>query len=103
MQQKTLNVRVPENTPHNKAKEVADNLAELLRTAGRIETYLTPIRPQLIPGDTAKLHPNRLIGAITAVEHVFGRRGYRTQLTVDSGRRRGKLNVVQLVNKILYH
>jgi len=71
---------------------LATEIAEQLSNSGEVEEFVGPIRPQLMPGDSAEIIDNdgpRLVGIITTVIHNFGQDGFYTQFTVDSG---GKIN-----------
>lgn len=92
--QKTAYVQIPDNTPEAEAEALADELAEIYGQIGQTETFLSTFRPHLQPGDTAWItEPGRLardIGMVTQVEHSFGKGGFYTQFTIDSGGRYGK-------------
>lgn len=62
---------------------VADLLARL-QLAGHTENYTSPIRPQLEVGDVAQYGGNT-IGIVTQVSHSFGKDGFKTSFSVDSG------------------
>jgi hypothetical protein len=100
---KTLYVAMPEETPTMELQEKAVELAGRLATAGTIETFIGPIRPQLLPGDEAEIVSTagtKLVGTITNVAHRFGRGGYLTEFTVDSGGRLGKPTITDYINMI---
>lgn len=90
--QKTLYVEAPDGTTTSQAAAMADSLATSMANSGEVETFVGPIRPQLIPGDEAAIMDSAgptLLGTITTVRHSFGRRGFYTEFTVDSG---GRIN-----------
>lgn len=62
---------------------VADLLARL-QLAGHTESYTSPIRPQLEVGDIAQYN-GQTIGIVTQVSHSFGKDGFKTNFSVDSG------------------
>lgn len=62
---------------------VAD-LAARIQLAGHTENYTSPIRPQLEVGDIAQYN-GRTIGIVTQVSHSFGKDGFKTSFSVDSG------------------
>ena len=100
---KTLYVEMPEETPLVNMQEQADELAERLATAGTIETFIGPFRPQLLVGDEAEIISNtgaHLLGTITTITHVFGKVGYSTEFTIDSGSRLGKPTISEYINKV---
>ena len=63
--------------------------AEELQYIGIGETFSSPFRPQLLPGDIAQIENGDLavlLGLITQVEHNFSRSGgFTTSFAVDSG------------------
>lgn len=86
---KTLYLEVPKGTSQAMAEQTADYFAYRLSKVGLVETFLGPIRPHLQPGDRADvMEPGKLartIGTITQVEHSFGRDGFYSEFTADSG------------------
>ena len=94
--QKTLYQQCPDGTTSIQAAALATEIAEQLSNSGEVEEFVGPIRPQLMPGDSAEIIDNdgpRLVGIITTVTHNFGKDGFYTQFTVDSG---GKINKLLL-------
>lgn len=90
---KTLYVSVPDGTLEPQAILYAEELALRLGNVGKIESFTGPFRPQLMPGDQAHIvAPDGTydLGVITEVTHRFGKKGYFTDFTVDSGGRLGK-------------
>ena len=90
--QKTLYQQCPDGTTSIAAAALATEIAEQLSNSGEVEEFVGPIRPQLMPGDGAQIVDEdgpRLVGTITTVTHQFGKDGFYTQFTVDSG---GKIN-----------
>jgi len=90
--QKTLYQQAPDGTTSISAALLATEIADRLSNSGEVEEFVGPIRPQLTIGDAAQIidddGPN-LIGTITSITHIFGKDGFYTQFTVDSG---GKIN-----------
>lgn len=86
---KTLYVEAPEGTTEGQATAIAEHLAARLAQVGVIEAFAAPFRPQLQPGDQADIiEPGKLartIGTLTQVGLQFGRGGFYTSFTVDSG------------------
>ena len=86
---KTLYVEVPEGTSQAEAEATAEHLANRLANVGIIESFSGPFRPHLQPGDAAEItEPGklaRLLGTITQVGLRFGKSGFTTDFTVDSG------------------
>lgn len=87
---KTLYVEAPEGTTEPQATAIAEHLAGRLANVGVIESFVAPFRPHLQPGDEAEITEApgalpRLIGTLTQVGLQFGRGGFYTSFTVDSG------------------
>lgn len=99
---KTLYVSVPDNTTLADATEYAEELAGLVGEVGIIETFTGPFRPHLIPGDNAKIISanSKLLGGVTTVRHPFGKGGFMTEFTVDSGSRIGRARISSFIEKI---
>lgn len=89
---KTLFVEVAEGTSTSNAIEIAENLTSRFKGVGKIEKFTGPFRPHLLVGDGATIiddEGNTKLGLITEIEHQFGKTGYYTNFTVDSGGRLG--------------
>lgn len=103
-QKKTAYIPLPENMPEEEALEVLDELAERYARAGIIETFVARFTPHLQPGDTAEItEPGKLarqIGTVTNVDHKFGRSGFYTEFTVDSGGVIGKPRITDYIEKV---
>ena len=100
---KTLYVQLAKNTDGTDAQNIADDLADRLRSAGKVESFVGPIRPQLLPGDEAEIvcsSGSYLLGLITTVRHRMGNNGYITEFTVDSGGRMGKPKLQDYINSV---
>lgn len=86
---KTLYVEAPEGTTQGQAEATAVFLAGRMAQVGVIESFAAPFRPHLQPGDAAEIiEPGkaaRLLGTLTQVGLQFGRGGFYTSFTVDSG------------------
>jgi hypothetical protein len=63
----------------------AQEVAKKIGAAGKLETFEAPFRPQLLPGDRASIDPGGELGMITEVSHRFGKTGFTTSFSVDSG------------------
>ena len=90
---KTYYGPVPDEVTEAEAGAYADYLAELCRDSGEVEEFVGPFRPQVMPGDTAEIAEeigSRKVGTVTTVIHRFGKQGFLTLLTVDSGGRVAK-------------
>ena len=103
-QKKTAYIPLPENMPEEEALEVLDELAERYANAGIIETFVGRFTPHLQPGDTAEItEPGKLarqIGVVTNVDHKFGRGGFYTEFTVDSGGVIGKPRITDYIERV---
>lgn len=90
---KTLFVQVAEGTSISNAQAIATELAGRLESVGKVETFTGPFRPQLLVGDGATImdsEGNTELGLITEITHNFGKSGFTTNFTVDSGGRLGR-------------
>ncbi len=100
---KTLFVELANGTTQEEAEEIAEELASRLAEVGVTETFLSPIRPQLQPGDAAEITQGastKTLGTVTDVEHRFGTGGFYTQFTVDSGGMLGKPLIKDFIQNI---
>lgn len=100
---KTLYVSVQDGMIESQAIAYADELAIRLENVGKIESFTGPFRPHLMPGDFAHIiseSGTEDIGVITEVTHSFGKQGYKTDFTVDSGGRLGKGRISDYISKI---
>ncbi len=103
LENKTLFVEVPEGTKLIEITEYAYNLSMKLAIVGKVESFTGPFRPHILCGDEAVIidsKGNQSLGLITEVEHIFGKNGFSTIFTVDSGGRLGKGRVADYINKI---
>lgn len=99
---KTLHVTAAKETSAEDAQTYADELAGLLGSVGIIESFSGPFRPYLWPGDSARIigETTKLLGTITSIRHKFGKSGFFTEFTVDSGLVAGKTKISDYINKI---
>lgn len=86
---KTFFYEVPEGTTVEQAQEILNRLVNMLKNAGKIETFVTAFRPQIEPGDLAYIRSQdnekvEEVGIITSVSHNFGRHGFFSEFTMDS-------------------
>ena len=101
--QKTLYARLPDNTSETDALAYLAELVSVYSVAGNIETFVSPFRPQIQPGDAAEVSTTgtaKAIGLITQVEHSFGKSGFFTQFVVDSGGVSGKSTISRYIEMI---
>jgi len=103
-QRKTLFVPAPDGTTQAQAQSMATHLANRLANVGVLESFAAPFRPHLQPGDAAEItqpgHLPRLLGTITQVGLRFGRSGFITDFTVDSGGMLRKPSMKDLIEQI---
>ena len=100
---KTLYVSIAQGTAELAMEEYAAELAGLLSHVGVIETFVGPLRPQLMPRDVARIiagPASKLVGGITTVRHTFGKQGFMTEFTVDSGSRVGRTKISDYIARI---
>jgi hypothetical protein len=69
---------------------LADIMVSELQYVGMGEEFSSPIRPQLQVGDVADIFydgdvQSTTLGIITQVTHSFGKDGFRTDFSLDSG------------------
>lgn len=101
---RTLYVQTVDGASHEQVVAVAHLLAESLAASGRQETFAGIFTPQLTTGDEVHVTDERggseVIGAVTDVTHNFGQNGFYTQFTVDSGGRRGRTRLKDLITNV---
>jgi len=100
---KTLYVNVPEGTSLSDAQVYAEQIANNLEYVGKIESFTGPFRPQLILGDEAVIvgeKGSKNLGLITEITHRFGKEGFYTDFTVDSGGRIANGRLSDYIGKI---
>lgn len=100
---KTMYVNIPEGTSLVDAQNYANQIANNLQYVGKIESFSGPFRPQLILGDEAVIIGTKgsvNLGLITEITHRFGKNGFYTDFTVDSGGRLGKGRLSDYIGKI---
>lgn len=100
---KTLYVQVINGLRLSDLENYANELAARLSDAGKVESFTGPFRPHLQCGDEAIIvnaKGNKSLGLITEITHKFGKSGFITDFTVDSGGTVGKGRVSDYINKI---
>lgn len=100
---KTLYIEVPEGTSITDATDYANELAIRLSNVGKIETFTGPFKPYLLIGDEAVIiseYGSEELGLITEINHKFGKQGFYTDFTVDSGGTATKGRLVDYINQI---
>ncbi|WP_350342338.1 hypothetical protein PRVXT_001566 [Proteinivorax tanatarense] len=100
---KTLYVTIPEGTSKDDAQNYADTIAKQLEYVGKVETFTGPFRPYLLIGDEAVIIDEKgadSLGLITQIRHRFGKGGFSTEFTVDSGGQIGQGRLTDYISKI---
>ena len=101
---KTLFIEVPQGTSSVVASSIADDLAVKLGSVGKIETFTGSFRPYLQVGDGAEIVSGSVVsdlGVITEITHYFGKDGYFTNFSVDSGGRVGTGRIKDYIDLIV--
>lgn len=101
---KTLYVQVVNGLSTENLQTYADELADRLSDAGKVESFTGPIRPHLQCGDEAIIidsKGSKSLGLITEITHSFGKSGFFTNFTVDSGGTVGKGRLSDYISKIV--
>lgn len=100
---RTLYVKATTGASEAEVTQMADELAQTLAIAGKQESFVGLFTPQLLVGDEVELideyGDSEGIGMVTDVTHNFGRGGFFTSFTVDSGGRKGKARLSDLIGK----
>ena len=100
---KTCFVQVSSGLRRAMLATYADELALRLSDSGKIESFIGPFRPHLQCGDEAIIvdqNGSKSLGLITEITHRFGKGGFYTDFTVDSGGTIGKGRVTDYIKKI---
>lgn len=100
---KTLYVQVAEGLKYTDLESYADELALRLENVGKLETFTGPFRPHLMVGDEAVIvdaDGSQSLGLITEITHNFGKSGFYTDFTVDSGGTVGRGRLKDFISKI---
>ena len=86
---KTYHAKKIEGITASNLKKYAKALAKQLKYVGRVITYSTLLKPQLLVGDVAKIVGEdgeyEKVGTITEVIHSLGSEGYITDFVISSG------------------
>ncbi len=101
---KTMYITVPDGTSLADMNAYADELTESVAVSGRIESFVGIFTPHMLIGDVVELvEPDgkrSMIGTVTSVKHNLGRSGFYTEFSVDSGGRKGKPFLKDLMGQI---
>lgn len=86
---KTHHVQAPDGFTQSELQAYAEKVAESLQYVGVGEDFTGSMRPQLIIGDIAAVDNGdgtmTTLGIVTSVKHKFGKSGYFTDFSTDSG------------------
>ena len=81
---------------------MAEELAQAIAISGRQESFVGIFTPQLTIGDEVRIisgAKTETLGTVTDVTHNFGKGGFYTAFTVDSGGRKGKARLSDLIGQ----
>ncbi|HQP79049.1 MAG TPA: hypothetical protein PL115_04190 [Bacteroidales bacterium] len=100
---RTVYVTAADGATLSEITAMAEELAEIVAISGRQESFVGIFTPQLTIGDEVQLVIGikyETIGTVVDVSHSFGRGGFYTAFTVDSGGRKGKARLSDLIGKV---
>lgn len=99
---RTLHVQTVDGATEEQCITIANTLADSLAASGRIESFVGLFTPQLTLGDEVHVidenGAEEIIGSVTDVTHNFGKNGFYTSFTVDSGGRKGRTRLKDLIS-----
>lgn len=88
-QNKTYHKEAPAGLTQEELQDYAQNLADLLQFVGVGEDFTCSLQPQLMIGDVAAINngdgTTTTLGIVTSVKHNFGKSGFTTEFSTDSG------------------
>ena len=86
---KTFHETAPDGLTQEELQTYAENLADSLKYVGVGEDFTGPFQPQLLIGDVAAESGEdgavTVLGIITSIKHSFGKSGFTTAFSTDSG------------------
>ena len=98
---RTLYAQTVDGATTEQMAAIADTLAESLAASGRLETFAGIFTPQLTLGDEVRVLDESgravTVGSVTDVTHSFGSGRFITSFTADSGGRRGRARLKDLI------
>ncbi|HZK44362.1 MAG TPA: hypothetical protein VFC73_08805 [Syntrophomonadaceae bacterium] len=100
---RTLYVKAVDGTSKADMETYADELANRMEKVGKVESFTGPIRPHIQCGDQAIIideDGEENLGLITEITHIFGKMGFSTTFTVDSGGVLGKGRLSDFIGEI---
>ena len=99
---RTLYIQAAEDTSEEQLRTIAQSAADVLAISGRVEAFAGIFTPQLVLGDEVHVldeHArSEVVGTVTDVTHSFGQKGFHTSFTVDSGGRKHKTTLADLIS-----
>lgn len=101
---RTKHVKTVNGATQSQVQALANDLAAAMAISGRIETFAGLFTPQLTIGDEAHIIDENgraeTVGAVTDIKHNFGKGGFYTSFTVDSGGRKGRTTLKSLIDDV---
>ena len=100
---RTIYVTAADGASLAEITDMAEELAKTIAISGRQESFVGIFTPQLTIGDEVELiidTKTETIGTVVDVTHSFGRGGFYTAFTVDSGGRKGKSRLSDLIGEV---
>ena len=101
---RTTHVKTVNGATLAQVTQLANTLADALSVSGRVETFAGLFTPQLTIGDEVRIIDEHgaleTIGAVTDIKHYFGTGGFYTTFSADSGGRRGRTTLKDLINTV---
>lgn len=100
---RTIYVTAADGASLAEITNMAEELAKTIAISGRQESFVGIFTPQLTIGDEVELiidTKTETIGTVVDVTHSFGRGGFYTAFTVDSGGRKGKSRLSDLIGEV---
>ena len=98
---RTLYVQTVDCATPAQVNAIAETLAASLAASGRLETFTGLFTPQLTLGDEVRVIDENgsleTVGTVTDVTHSFGKSGFHTEFSVDSGGRKGRTRLKDLI------
>ena len=102
-QHRTLHVTTVDGATQEQCLAIANELSASLAASGRKETFAGIFTPQIVLGDEVQITGEDgkvdIVGSVTDVTHNFGKSGFYTSFTVDSGGRKGRVRLKDLIDR----
>ena len=101
---RTTHVKTVNGATLAQVTQLAETIAEALSVSGRVESFAGIFTPQLTIGDEVRLIDEHgaieTIGAVTDIKHSFGKSGFFTTFSADSGGKKGRTTLKDLINTV---